>query len=379
MAIAPDLGSVRKLLTDRGYTIVTVEEEKPFWSRFKSSHVSPKDRSVMYKEMATMLKAGVGITQAIDIVSETPNKRLKVVLRDVSNSLQNGFPLSVAMGSHPKVFPVVEIGVIRAGEATGNLSKVLEELATSTARSAEFNSRVRGALIYPAFVVVAMVIIGVVIMTKVIPPIKEIFTSTGTTLPLSTRILLAATDFLTNSWPWVVAGLVVLAVSFRLFVLTKFGKKAASKAMLHFPVFGSLMQQVYLARFNRTLALLVGAGVPIIEAIEIITDSTTDVTFKKSLSILMRSLEQGTAISTTLQRDKYFPRLMTQLLFVGQQSGDLGGTASTLAEYFENEVDIKLRAFSALLEPFIIVILGLAVAFVVISVLQPIYSLSGSF
>lgn len=378
-AIATDTGAVRKLLTDRGYTIVAIVEEKPFFGRFKLVGVSAKDRTIMYKEMATMLKAGVSITQAIDIAAETPNKKLRDVLRDVSASLENGFALSVAMAGHPKTFPVVEVGVIRAGEATGNLSKVLEELAFSTARSAEFNSRVRGALIYPAFVVVAMVIIGMVIMTKVIPPIKAIFTDTGTTLPLSTRILLSFTDFVSLYWVWLVVGIIILLILLRLFTLTVPGKTVASKLILSFPVFGPLTQQVFLARFNRTLSLLVGAGVPIIEAIEIITDSTTDVTFKKALRLLMRSLEQGSAISTSLQHNKYFPRLMTQLLFVGQQSGDLGGTASTLAEYFENEVDGKLRTFSALLEPFIIVILGLAVAFVVISVLQPIYNLSGSF
>lgn len=378
-AIAPSSAQVRRLLTGRGYEIVSITEEKSFWQSISLTRVSAKDRSLMYREMATMLKAGVGITQAIQIVSENPNKKLAKVLQEVSSSLENGFPLSVSMSSHPKVFPLVETGVIRAGEATGNLSKVLEELSIQTERSANFTARVRGAMIYPAFIFVVMLIVGAVIMTKVIPPIKEIFASTGSELPTTTKILLAATDFLINSWYYLVAGIIVFLIIFRLFLRTHSGKKFASTVMLNFPVFGPLTQQVYLARFNRTMALLVGAGVPIIEAVEIVTDSISDVTFKKALRNLMRSLEQGAAISSSLQHNKYFPRLMTQLLFVGQQSGDLGGSASTLADYFETEVDNKLRTFSALLEPFIIVVLGLAVGFVIVSVLQPIYNLTGEF
>lgn len=379
-AFAANIGQVRRLLVSRGLTIIFVNEEKSWLSRIKLfKGVSAKDRSIVYRELATMLKSGVSITQAISIASETPNKRLKQVLRDVEHSLENGFPLSVAMAGHDKVFPTVEIGVAKAGEATGNLSKVLDELSTQTARSAEFTGRVRGAMIYPAFIVVVMVIIGSVIMTKVIPPIKEIFSSTGTELPVSTKILLKFTDILVNDWVWLVLGLAVFSVIVRLLLGTRVGRVFSSKLVLSFPVFGPLTQQVYLAQFNRTMALLINAGVPIIESVEIIADSTSNITFQRALTSLMRSLEQGAAISTSLQTNKYFPRLMTQLLYVGQQSGDLGGTAGTLADYFESEVDAKLRTFSALIEPFIIVILGLAVGFVIISVLQPIYNLTGSF
>ncbi|HUD20729.1 MAG TPA: type II secretion system F family protein [Candidatus Saccharimonadales bacterium] len=378
-AAAESLGQVRKALTNRNYTILSVTEEKGFMQRFQFAKVSAKDRSIMYREMATMLKAGVSITQTIDVVSETPSKRLRQVLREISNSLENGFPLSVAMAGHPKVFPQVEVGMVRSGEATGNLSKVLAQLSDSTSRSAEFTSKVRNAMIYPVFIIVVMIVIGVVIMIKVIPPIKDIFLSTGATLPVTTRILLGMTDFLTKQWLVMLIVVIVLAAALRLFVLTKIGKHMWSAAVLNFPVLGTLFREVYLASFNRTLSLLVAAGVPIIEAVEIITESTANVVFQDALRVLIRSLEQGSAISTSLQGNRYFPKLMSQLLFVGQQSGDLAGTSGTLADFFEGEVDNKLKAFSALIEPFIIVVLGCAVAFVVLSVLQPIYSLTGQF
>ncbi|OGD62096.1 hypothetical protein A3F39_03055, partial [Candidatus Berkelbacteria bacterium RIFCSPHIGHO2_12_FULL_50_11] len=331
---------MRRLLQGRGYTIIGIVQEKGFFQNLALGKVSAKDRSVMYKELATMLKAGVSITQAIEIVAETPNKKLQKVLREVSTSLENGFPLSVAMSGHPKIFPIVETGVVRAGEATGNLVKVLQELAITTERSANFSGKVKGAMIYPAFIVVVMIVVGAIILTKVIPPIKDIFSTQGAELPLSTRMLIAMAEGLINYWGWIILAVILFVVIIKLFLITKPGKRTSSVLALNFPVFGTLMRQVYLAQFNRTMTLLVGAGVPIIEAVEIVTDSTTNVIFRDALTGLMHSLEQGSPISVSLQGSKYFPKLMTQLLFVGQQSGDLGGTTQTLAEYFEGEVDV---------------------------------------
>jgi len=377
-AAAGNPAAVRRLLEGKGYSIVSIVEEKSIWSRVSFGKVSAKDRSIMYRELATMLKAGVAITQAIDIVSETPNKKLRKILQEIHRSLENGFALSVAMAGQPKTFPEVEVGVIRAGEATGNLSKVLDDLSTSTSRSAEFIGKVKGAMVYPSFIFVVMIIVGAIILTKVIPPIKEIFASSDSELPLSTQLLLTMTDIIINSWQYIILVVVGLLFGGRFFLKTKIGKEFGSFFALNFPVFGPLIQQVYLARFNRTLALLLKAGVPILEAMAIIADSTTNTIFERTLRLLMRSLEQGAAVTSTMQKNKYFPKLMTQLLFVGQQSGDLSGSAATLADYFEGEVDGKLRTFSALVEPFIIVVLGVAVAFIIISVLQPIYNLSGS-
>lgn len=376
-AAAVDSSAVRRLLESRSYKIVSIVQEKSALSRVSFGKVSAKDRSIMYRELSTMLKAGVSITQSIDIVAENPNKKLRKTLQEIHKSLENGFALSVAMSGQPKIFPEVEVGVIRAGEATGNLVRVLKDLAESTERSAEFIGKVRGAMIYPAFIFVVMIVVGAIILTKVIPPIKDIFESTGGELPFSTRLLLGFTDFLINQWGWLIGGVVVLAIATKVFLGTRTGKEFSSLLTLNFPVFGKLMREVYLARFNRTLSLLLSAGVPILEAVEIISDSMPNTIFRRSLKVLTRSLEQGAAITSTMARDKYFPKMMTQLLFVGQQSGDLGGSAETLADYFENEVDNKLRTFSSLIEPFIIVILGVAVAFIIVSVLQPIYNLTG--
>jgi len=378
-ASAPSSGQLRRLLQKKGYTILLISQEKTFWERFRGGKISVKDRSLFYRELATMLKAGVSITEAIDTLAEVPNKKVQLVLQDISKSLQNGFTLSVAMASHPKAFPPVEVGVIKAGEASGNLVKVLLDLSESTARSADFSSRVRGAMTYPGFILAVMVIVGSVIIVKVIPPIKSIFETADAELPVTTKVLLWVTDALVHYWWLIILIIVALIVAARLYATTKSGRYYFSWLALNFPVFGSLNQQSYLARFNRTMALLISAGVPILQSVKIVVDSTENVIFQRALKGLIQSLEQGSPISVSLQNNRYFPRLMTQVLYVGQQSGDLGGTAITLAQFFEGEVDAKLRQFSALIEPFIIVILGAAIGFIVIAVLQPIYNLTGAF
>jgi len=379
-AVALDNASVRKSLADHGYSIESITEEKSIFDKlFTSNKISAKERSVLYKEMATMLKAGLSITQCIEIVADSPNKKMKRVLSEVSKSLENGFSLSVAMTSFPKTFPQVEVGVVKAGEATGNLAQVLLELGETTHRSAEFLSRVKGAMIYPAFIMSVLVVVGSVILVKVIPPIKEIFSQSGQELPMTTQILLWVTDMIKNYWYYLILGVLVIVGLVKLYLMTKSGKRVSSVLSLKTPVMGELIADVYLARFSRTLSLLIGAGVPIIEAIDIIRNSTANIIFYEIFSDLIKALEQGAAISTSLKKTKYFPKMMTQLLYVGQQSGDLGGVAKTLADYYEEEVDAKLRIFSSLMEPFIIVVMGVGIGFIVISVLQPIYNLTGSF
>jgi len=378
-AYGPDIASVRKLLEGKNYQILYLEERRSFLGRAFLGRVKAKDRSILYRELSTMLKAGVGISQAVEITQDSPNKSLRQIMREISSSLENGFPLSAAMATHSRVFPSVEVGVVKAGEATGNLANVLLELANTTAASAEFVGRIRSAMIYPAFILVVLTIVGAIIITRVIPPIKQIFIDTGQELPGSTKFLLGFTDLLINYWPWFVVGLVLAFLALQGFLKLKVGRRLSSLLSLRLPVFSELIKQYHLARFNRTMSLLLDAGVPIIEAVEIVSSSTKNVIINESYMGLSHGLEQGSSIASALKNNRYFPKMMVQLLRVGQQSGDLGGVMKTLADYYEAEVSAKLKTFSTLIEPFIIVIMGVMAGFVIISVLQPIYNLTGAF
>jgi type IV pilus assembly protein PilC len=370
---------VLKEIQKKGLKNIKVHQQGHWQDVMLKFSIKARDRSLFYRQIATMLKAGVSITQAIEITRQTPNKSFKRILGEVSLGLENGYPFSKCLENYPQIFPKIEIGVLKAGEATGKMEAVLEELSKEVATSASFVAKVRGAMMYPLFILVVLGIVGVIVMTKIIPSISVIFKDQNLALPLSTQLLIATSDILIHRWYLFILGIVGIVALVKGILVTKQGKNGFSWLALNFPVFGQLQREVFLARFNRTFSLLLMAGVPIIESINIISTMTSNVIYHELVLKLSKSLEQGSPISTTMKTSKYIPNLMTQLLYVGQQTGDLSGMCDTLAAYYEEEVENKLRTFSSLLEPFIFVVLGGGVGFVVISILTPIYSLVNVF
>lgn len=365
-----------KDLEKQGLKVVYLKPKSGFLDNIQAITISTRDRSVMYRQLSTMLKAGISITQAIDICRHTPKKYLAKILGEIQSGLENGYPLSRCMENYPKVFPSVDLGVIRAGEATGKMESVLSELALQSSRTASFVSKVKGALMYPTVILVVLIIAGIVVMTKIIPPIKEIFEQQKSALPPTTSILIGLSDFLVNQWWLFIIIVIILILALYIFSKTIPGRKIFSALQLNFPVLGTLQREVFYARFTRTFAMLMKSGVPIIQSINIAATLTTNVIFLKLLARLAKSIEQGAPITNALSGSKYSPPLMTQMLYVGQQSGDLSGMCQTLADYYEEEVDTKLKSFAALIEPIVLVAVGVAVGFVVISIMQPLYNLT---
>lgn len=374
-----DIAQVKKDVENRGLKVINIAEKNKFQDKFLQFSIKPRDRSLLYRQITTMLKAGISITQAIQITQQTPNKALSRVLQEMSLGLENGYPLSRCMDSYPNVFPSIETGVLKAGEATGKMEIVLNELSSEVATSASFVAKIRGAMMYPMVIMIVMVVVIFVVMTKVIPSISSIFIEQNLTLPMQTQILISMSTIMTKYWYWIIIGMIVLVSIVKVFLTTRIGKETKSNISVNFPIFGTLVREVFYARFNRTFSLLLMAGVPIIEAINILSTITTNTIYQKLVLSMSKSLEQGSPISTVLRKSKYFPPLMSQMLFVGQQTGDLAGMCDTLADYYEEEVDNKLKVFTSLLEPFIFVFLGGGVGFVVISILGPIYSLVNAF
>ncbi|MDO8513803.1 MAG: type II secretion system F family protein [bacterium] len=374
-----DMEQVHKDVEKRGLKVISITEKTKWQDIFLSFSVKARDRSLLYRQLTTMLKAGVSITQAIEIARQTPNKSLGRVLEEMSLGLQNGFPLSRMMENYPQVFPSIETGVLRAGEATGKMEIVLNELSAEVATSASFTAKIRGAMVYPIVIVCVMIAVIFIVMTKVIPSISQIFEEQNLALPIQTQILIALSRFMTQYWYLIIMGIIFLVAGYKVFMISNTGKKTKSVISINFPVFGTLVREVFYARFNRTFSLLLLAGVPIIESVNILATITTNTIYIDLVLSISKSLEQGLPISSVLKKSKYFPPLMSQLLYVGQQTGDLSGMCDTLAEYYEEEVDNKLKTFTSLLEPFIFIVLGGGVGFVVISILGPIYSLVNAF
>ncbi len=373
------INQVRKDITKRSLHVISIKEKSKFQDMFLAFSIKPRERGMFYRQMTTMLKAGISITQTVEIARQTPNRALSRVLGEITLGLENGFPLSKCLENYPSVFPHIETGVLKAGEVTGKLEVVLEELSGQVATSASFVSKIRGAMAYPIIIIVVMIAVLFIVMTKIIPSITSIFVEQNVDLPLQTQILIGMSTFMSKNIVWILAGTFGLVAGIKLFLMTTIGKKTKSYISVNFPVFGTLVREVFYARFTRTFSLLLMAGVPIIEAVGIVRNTTTNTIYQDLLGLMAKSLEQGSSISLVLRRSSYFPPLMSQMLYVGQQTGDLSGMCNTLADYYEEEVNNKLKSFTSLLEPFIFVFLGGGVGFVVISILGPIYSLVNVF
>ena len=363
-------------LASRKLEPISLRIKPGFFESILPVKVKARDRALFYRQLSTMLKAGVSIVRALEVCQKTENKYLSKIVSQIKRALEEGLPFSFTLAGYPKSFPEVDIGVIKAGEVTANLEKVLKELSDETMHSASFVSRIKGAMIYPAFILITLLAIGILVLIKVIPPIKQVFEEAKVPLPLATRILIKSSDFVQKDWLLIVIALVFLAILFRIFLSLRFTKLLYSKIMIRSPILGKFTQEVFLARFSRTLNLLLKAGIPIVQAIRITKGVTTNLIYQMALEKAAEAVAQGFSLSDTLEKSKCFPSMVLHLILTGEQTGDLNPAFNTMVEYYEEEVETKLKNFSTLIEPIIIVIIGIAVGFMILSILTPIYNIA---
>ena len=331
------------------------------------------------RQLATMVEAGLTLSQALRLlVAQGGQGRFQKVMTGVLNDVQDGFSFSNALAKYPDVFDSVFINVVRSGEATGRMEVVLKELAHDMEKDVSIRSKIRGALIYPAFVLFVMVCVAIVMTVKVIPQLKDVFLSSGQVLPASTRFLLAMSDFFINDWYFVILALVIIVIAVRVFLRTATGVRFYSQVSLRLPVLGSIIEEASMARFGRLLGLLLNSGVPLLDALRLVDDSFTNSLQKGAVARVAADVERGIPMSVPITADHLFPPMVSQMVAVGEQTGKMDEVMVKLAEYYESEVDAKVSGLAALVEPVIIIILALGVAWLVQAILLPIYTISTS-
>lgn len=342
-------------------------------------NVSLKEKVFMTRQLATMLGAGLAIDQAFKVLAEqNPNAYLKKVCASVIADLQQGQNLSNAMSRFKKIFDPVFVAVVRSGESSGQLDSVLEQLANQLEMSQDFTSKVRSALFYPAFILVTMIGIITIMMIYVIPQLKTVFSANGTTLPWSTAALVAVSDFTVKFW-WVeLIGTVIIGVVLFFFFRSENGGSLWDQLKIKLPILKQLYVQIYMARFCRTMSMLIKAGLPIIETIAITSDVIQNRVYAASLKKISAQVERGIPISVPMIQDKYFPPLVSQMIMVGEQTGKMEKVLGKMADFYENETNSLIKGIAGLIEPIIIVIIGGGVGFLVYSILSPIYNIAGS-
>ncbi|MDQ3123606.1 MAG: type II secretion system F family protein [bacterium] len=347
-------------------------------TRFKN-RIKPKDRILFARQLSTLINAGLPLVQSLrSVFDQTQSKPLKVVISQVINDVEAGTAFSVGLGRHPRAFNQIFVSLVAAGEASGTLDKALERIAFQQEKDAEIIAKVRGALAYPGIVVLVMVGVVGFMVVSVLPQVENIYKDMkGASLPITTKILLAVSHFVIDFW-WLT--LIILGVL--IFFTTKWarsgpGKLVVDKAKMKMWPLGPLFMKLYMARFARTATTLVSSGVPLLQVLDITAKSINNVHVEASLVKAIDKVKGGKALSTAIENDPNFLHLVPQMLKIGEQSGQIEEMLAKIADYFEKEVDQQIKTISTIIEPVMMVLLGI-VAFVLVSaILLPIYGLAG--
>jgi len=347
-----------------------------------SSHfhkVKAKDKVLFSRQLSTLINAGLPLVQSLRSVSEqTQSKPLKIVLAKVIGDVEAGSTLSAAFAKHPQVFNQVYISLIAAGEASGTLDKALERLAIQQEKDAELISKIRGAMVYPIIVLLVMAGVLGFMLVKVLPQVQTLYEDLpGANLPLLTRVLLAISNFVIHQW-WIVLIIVGLLVFFGTrWARTLGGKRAVDLwKMKAWPV-GPLFMKMYMARFARTATTLVASGVPLLQVLQITSDAINNIHIQESITKAADKVKGGKALSDSIANDPNFLVLVPNMVRIGEQSGSLEAMLAKTAEYYEKEVDDEVKSISTIIEPVLMVVLGVVAFIIVAAVLLPIYGLAG--
>lgn len=381
---SPTKKGASEILQRQGLIVVAIEESKevPIYARRLKIFERVKNRDVVIfsRQLTTLFEAEVPLVAALQTLGgQTESPLLKEKIFEVSSDVEGGMALSDALARHPSVFSEFYVQMVKAGEASGKMDQVLAYLADHMEREYQAISRVRGAMIYPAFVVSGFVIAFSVLMIFVIPQLTQILEQSGQELPFFTRMIIGTYDFFRASWYVLILGLGGSIFFLLRYIKTESGKKVWDRAQLHLPIFGGVLQKMYLFRFTESLSTLIEGGIPITRALAISRDITGNTVYKEVINETLEDVKKGGTIGGALALHEEIPSLVTQMVVVGEQAGKLVDVLHSVASFYQKDVDNALDNITSLIEPILIVVMGLGVGILVAGVMLPIYNMVGSF
>lgn len=372
---------VEQRLWDSGLTIIELKKKLslPPLHQVMPSLFGVKQRDIIdfSRNFASLLEAGIPVLRSLQILAEHGSGRaaLKYVLRQVIADLQKGSRLSEAFAKHP-CFPKFYVHLMKVGEEVGNLSTALNDIANHMEKDAAVVSKVKGAMAYPAFVMLLAVAAIVIMMTFVVPNLTKLFKELGGELPLQTRILISLGDFFQASFVYIIIGVVVVGVTGYLYLRTPSGRKAKDSLILRIPVIGGASLKSVLARFCTNMSMMVGAGIPVADALTIVSETCSNVVLAESLARVRSKVGQGQLVSQAMSSDPIFPSLMVQMIGIGEETGSLESSLAKVAKYYEEQADRAMARVTGMLTPAITLFVGLIIGFIAIAMYGSIYSVS---
>ena len=375
---AENLGALGRLLRERDLTIHEAHEKKSIM-QFEITRKKVPRKELMHfsRQMAVFLRAGIPVIDALNIIAEELPKKsvLGDCLADMVAALESGSSFTGAARLHPEAFPDFFLGILEAAELTGNLAAALDEVSRYIERDLQARKKIQSALFYPAVVFLMSIATVVVLTTFVLPKFKKFFAELNAKLPLPTRMLLSATNVLTNNWPIIVGGLVLIALVIGFGPRTPRGRDIRDKTLLKLPVIGDMIRTATVERFCRTLSSMVRAGVPLLDALAVASDGANNVVYRKKLDEVRTGMLRGEGLAGPVAKADFLPGAARQMIRVGEETGTLDEQLETSANYFGTELDFKIARFTNLFEPAVILFMGLVVGFVAIALVSAMYGI----
>lgn len=380
---APTSTAATQLLHEKELFVVSLTETKSrtggnALDRFKK--VTFGDVVNFTRQLSTMVTAGLSLPDALSILrTQTTNPAFVPVLLDIEHQIIGGGNLGNALSQYPQHFSGLYISLVRAGESSGTLDKVLVRMADTLESQQEFRGKVVGAMIYPIIILIGMVVVVMVMMTVVVPKLTDLYKDFDVSLPVTTQILISTSHFFVRFW-WLIiaAGMGSVAV-FTRWRKTPVGELAIDSLILKLPLFGNLQKKIILVEFTRTLSMLIASGIHILDGLNILKNSLDNVLFRMAVGDIAKKVEKGFPLGETFAQYPVFPPIVAQMMKVGEETGKLDDTLLKLSTYFQAETERLVKGLTTAMEPLIMVVLGVGVGFIVISVITPIYSLTSQF
>ncbi len=380
---AKDAGAVTDILHDRGLIVVSIKEafalDLERLAEINIGGVPMKEKVIFMRQMSTMVGAGLPLARALEImVQQTSNPMFKRVLKEVLAAIQSGKTLANSFREQSEVFDPITLNLIEAGEESGNLETILERLATELEESKSLGDKLRSAMIYPIIILVIIIVVMVLMMLVLVPSMAQIYGDFGAELPLVTRILMGMSDFFIKYWWAILVVFAVVFIGMKYYLDTSKGKRNFDKITLKIPVIGGIISKMQLSQFTRILALLLGSGLSIMKALELTAQSLTNEMFRDTVMAAKEEVEKGGALAIPIARSEYFPLLVSSMIAVGEETGEIDAVLEKVSQYYKEEVDVATSSMSSILEPVFLVIMGLAVGFIALAVYMPMFQLSSA-
>lgn len=370
-----------QLVEEKGLKVLFIKLEKKKKSKqiviTMGSTVKTRDLVIFFRQFSVMISASVAMVQALKIIVEqTESIKLKMLISEVADEVDSGSRLSDAMDRHPKVFTSFHSSVIRGGETSGKLAESLTYLADEVEKDYDMMSKIRGAMTYPAFVLTGLGVVGVVMMIFVVPKLTNVLTESGVELPIATKILIYVSHILATYWLLILIGLIALMIALKYYIATPKGRYVADYILLKLPIFGILFQKISIVRFSRSMETLISGGITVTESLKVSGDVVNNKVFGDLIKKTREEVADGNPMSTILATSNMIPVMVSQMASIGEKTGKLDVILGRVAKFYEREVDNTIDNLMTLMEPIIMVIMGIAVGTMVAAIILPMYNMA---